>query len=213
MKTKVIPLLLGCAVLCLALGTKAGAAVNFTSSITNANLTPGGSFTLNLSLDITGGEDVTGVSYFLTQESGPSSNVFSITGYSLGSSVFSVANSTDPTASPGNMLNSSDAYDLGAGLANVNNPVSNGIYSLASITISIGSTAGAGTYDISPTFESGIGTPNGDWVDASFNDNNISSQLVVPVKLTVAPEAPTPILLLAGTCLLVVTGWRRRFVR
>jgi hypothetical protein len=176
--------------------------VTFSSNVPSFTVAPGGNFTFNLSLVVSGGEQVTGVSYLLdaTQASNPAPGVFLIAGRNSSASVF-VTNNTDSQVitSPGSILNPANSLDLGGTLNNPNAPVGNGSYTLGSFTLDVSPTATPGTYSISPIFLGDYG--NGDWIGPGpdFNDNDVSSLFSIGVTVESAvPEPSCSALLLLG---------------
>ena len=189
--------------------TSARGDVDFTSNQTSFTVAPGGSFTLTLDLDITGGEQVTGLSYNW-KVNAPGSGLFSIANRDIGASVFSALTQQNSTveSGPGNILSPANQFDLGAGVPD-GNSVTNNTYLVANFTFDVSDSAAAGTYILSPTFGS---LTNGDWTDPDFNDNDISSPLNITVHISTVPEPSTWALLLAGVGLIAMWRMRRQKV-
>jgi hypothetical protein len=176
------------------------------------NVTAGGTFQFTINLTVSGlsgtdptaagAQNIQGLTYFL-QQSGGSAFPFSITGRDITGSMFTDLISTQGQvfASPGNNVDlNGNERDLGA-LAD--NPMGNGTYFVATITLSIAANAAPGQY----TFQS----VNTGGRTAVFNDSNGDTSPIQQGMITVTvPEPSTYALLALGAIGAGVIVYRRR---
>ena len=170
------------------------------------NAAPGSSITFSINLVFTGGgsfTDLQGMTYYL-QQNGAAPFVFTLTGRDLGASLFNDPTTPNPAAAGnGAALNPSNDTDLGATALN---PLGDGNYFVANVTVSIGGTAAAQSYTIQST-------DSGNQFSRAF-DSNGDDLSIQPGSLTVTvvPE-PSSILLLAFASVgLAVIAYCRRAV-
>ena len=174
---------------------------------------PGGTFqfTINLTVSgLTGGsatqpgaQNIQGLTYFL-QQNGGTTFPFSISGRDIGASPFTDLISTQAQvfASPGNLIDANgNERDLGA-LAD--NPMGNGTYFIATITLSIGNNFAFESYTIQTVTTGGR--------TAVFNDSEGDTAPIQPGSLTftVIPE-PSPLALvgMSLSALAVLSRFRK----
>jgi PEP-CTERM putative exosortase interaction domain len=155
-----------------------------------ANATAGGTFNVQLTLQITAGEQVTGLDYYFQELSAAGFFIVSrdITGSAFSDAYFTnaqVASSADNQAPGGadNALNPRNDFDLGA----VTNPVgTTGSGLIANFVIGVGAGVAPGTYTISTASNANTG-----WVGAgpTFTDHAFDNQ--ASIVITVVPEPAT----------------------
>lgn len=177
------------------------------------SVTQGGTFQFTINLNVTGlsgadpsgagAQNINGLTYFLQQTSA-SPFPFSISGRDIGASPFTDLISTQAQvfASPGNNIDTNgNERDLGA-LSE--NPMGNGNYFIATITLSIAANATPGTYTIQSVTTGGR--------TAVFNDSNGDTSPIMPgsLTITVVPEPSTYALLAFGAIGAGVVVYRRR---
>jgi hypothetical protein len=212
MKTQLQKLILGLALIIpFAL---ADGAVNLVFNTPTQTVLAGGTFNVTLSLQVTAGEQVTGLDYYFQELSSAGFTITNrdITGSAFSDAYFSNAQltSSGDAATPAgadNALNTRNDYDLGA----VTNPAGTitGSGFVATFTLGVPNTAGIGQqYTISTTSNAGTG-----WVGPgpSFTDNPFSSQASMVV--TVVPEPATWSLLSLGVLASLGLNVLRRKVR
>jgi hypothetical protein len=183
----------------------ANGAVNLAFDTPTQNITPGGTFNVTLSIQITGGEQVTGVDYYLqelssagffivsrTSNQNAAQNPVAFSPFFSDSQVESSGDVASP-AGPDNLLNPRNDYDLGGVTQDQNVPNTTGGV-VASFTIGVPNSFTVGQqFTISTTSNAGQGWsgPGPGFTDHTF-DNNAS------ILLTVVPEPPTWALLGLG---------------
>jgi hypothetical protein len=181
---------------CLALVCMAGmsqAAVNLTFSQGSTTTTSGGMFNVTLNLQVTGGEQVTGLDYFFQELSAAGFKIVSrdITGSAFSDAYFTnadVSSSTDsnfgenPNGEPDNLLNPRNDLDLGA----VTNPAGTTTGSGFVATFGLmAPTATAGqSFTISTVSNNGTG-----WVDQNNVNHAFDNQ--ASIMVTIVPEPAT----------------------
>ena len=178
MKTKLFLLF---AVLVLPLSW-ANAAVSFQFiNGPSINSAPGQTVQLQLQLVATAGETSSAVDYFLSQISGPASDVWSITGRDLTTSdypdpAFTLA---QVTANPANRLNPQNDLDLGGTKSDTSVNYEGGTHYMATLSLTSSAAAALGTYNIQTTFSSyGANGTNGPHDDLPATPASIDLVLV-----------------------------------
>jgi hypothetical protein len=156
----------------------------------SASVSAGGTLNVQLTLQVTAGEQVTGLDYYFQELSAAGFFIVSrdITGSAFSDAYFSnaqVAHSTDaqPPAGADNALNPRNDYDPGA----VTNPVGTvaGSGLIGNFVIGVGAGVAPGVYTISTT-----SNPNTGWVGPgpNFPDHAFSNQASIQVSV---PEPAT----------------------
>lgn len=187
----------------------ASAAVVLTLDTTAINLQPGESFTVTLSLMGNANEQITGIDYYwrLTELTGNLGGEILLTDRTIGASPFSDTYFSDAAveASPGNLLDPQNNHDLGASLADINAPLNNGTWLVATYIFTLSQSATFGESATLATFSN----PGQGWVGPGpdFEESSFDSQATVTI--TVIPE-PSTALLVGGALTLFVAVRRTR---
>lgn len=174
------------------------------------NVTAGTSFTL--SLQINSSVPTNAVDYWLSQFSGPTAGVFSITNRDFTASLYTDPNATnaqviDPTDTgsntvsqptvpimpgdrtpdgvPDNQLNPRNAYDLGSSTLSGSDAAA-GTNQIATYTILVSGAASSGVYQLRSFDYSGFG-----WSSTALSDQAFSDQAAINVNITAVPEPST----------------------
>lgn len=174
---------------------------------TQTTVVAGNSFAVKLNLTSTGGEQTTGLDYFLQDNTFTSGTPrFRISDRNVGASTYVDTFVADAVveAQPGSLLDPSNVSDLGGSLANVNSPNGSGTFHVAAFTIAVNPSTPSGVYLIS-TFSSpntGFTGPGPAFVDTPFNQHALFS-----VTVTAVPEPGSAAFLALGV---VPTLWCRR---
>lgn len=146
--------------------------------------TVGSNFTLTVTLTSTA-ELTTGLTYFLQDPTAPpSAPRFQIVARDTTGSTYSFLTTDNATvlATPGSLLNPSNDFDLGGGVANVNAPNGPGTYFVANLTFTVLPGTPQGTYSIQFT-------PNS---TASGPGPNFDEIPVTRFDYTVVTDVPEP---------------------
>ncbi len=192
------------------------AAVLLTSPTSAVSVNPGGTFTLTLNLNVTGSEQVTGISYYWSTVAGAAGD-FSITNRTETSSPFSSMTASDSsvTASPGNSLILRSGVvrnnlDLGAGVADFNSPTSTGTWFVANYTFAVSGAAAPGTYALTS-----YNIPGNGWSgpQPTFASSDFNGQASILVTVTTTVPEPSGLIWVGGLFLLVIMVLRRRLAR
>ena len=184
--------------------------------VSNLSVTQGGSFQFDILLTVTGltggaatqpgAQNIQGLTYFLLQTSPGAPFPFSITGRDITGSPFSDLISTQAQvfASPGNHIDANgNERDLG-GLAD--NPLGDGTYFVARLTLSVAANIPAGQYTIQTA-------TSGDRPGV-FTDSNGDTFPIQPGSITIVIPEPSPLALIGVTAgALLFAGRYRKLLR
>lgn len=182
--------------------------------VSGLSVAQGGTFQFTINLNITGlsggdaaqpgVQNVNGVTYFLQQTSA-APFPFSITGRDIGASPFTdlISTQNQVFTSPGNLVDANgNERDLG-GLSE--NPMGDGNYFVATITLTVAANATPGQYTISSV-------PGSGGRGAVINDSNGDTSPIQAgtITITVVPEPSTYALLAIGAIGAGIVVYRRR---
>lgn len=161
------------------------AAVNLTVDQSSFLVRPGEQFTVTLYLEITGGEKVTGFDfYWAADEAG--SGLFALSDRDVTESPFDFQFLELPAPdSPDNLLDPSNATDLGAGFSDIYRVATVGTWLIARYTFAVSSSA-EGSFVLTTISDSGSG-----WVtDAAgdFRSYAFDRHAAVDVMVSLIPE-------------------------
>lgn len=182
----------------------ARAAVLLSAGESSLTVNPGESFEVDLYLQITGGEQVSGINYYWQSGAG-ASGFLSLMGRDIADSLFTILyyENSEVLAAPDNLLDPRNALDLGGFTETAF--VSNGTWKVASFTFAVSPSLAPGVYQLATFSDPGTG-----WATPPPSLDHAFQQQAA-VLLTVVPE-PSGIGLLLATAF-ALAGSRTIFRR
>jgi MYXO-CTERM domain-containing protein len=162
------------------------------------SVNPGQSFAFRVSVIVTGGEEPTGLDYFLRSSSVPAGFRITARNFTTNNSAFPDQNNTTLTGDEGDL--NPDTALLGA----TRDPgtLGNGTFTVTDYTLAVGPSAAPGTYTITTASNPGTGYTVGSGNDQPLNGHGTYQVTVVPEPTGLAAAA-------AGAGLLALARRRR----
>jgi len=177
--------------------TLAKAAVNLVFTPTSSTtIAQGGSFNVTLNLQVTGGEQVSGLDYLFQQLS--SAGFYIIARDNTGSVFNDLQSPSDVTVlgRPAADLNPQNDFDLGASTSDQSSTSTNSTFLVSTFTIGTNANIAPGTYTISTTSGSSAPSFYSGPAAANFAQNNVNQD--ASIVITVVPEPATWSLMALG---------------
>lgn len=178
----------------------APAAVVLVTDQSTISVAPGDSFSLTLSMEISGGSQVTGLDYFWEVSANGSGNL-SLIARDIGDSLFSFL-LTDPYPFP-DTLDPRNSFNLGAGVDNPAVPAGNGVWLVAEFSFAVSPSATPATYGLMLAGVGGV-FPDPVWVGPAPNFFSFPFDALPSISVVVIPEPSADLLFGLGGLLFLM---------